>query len=471
MKIAEKATLRDYIESVDAICERFADARDFYDRIEQVPEFSLQHIAFEKDMEFLKEVSKLLAIISSIIAHPHLSNKREDIVIRVEQARQIQQDAFRKVLQDSSLWKQRKGKMIPENVYYYQHVDELRIYENQFIVLLVDLLYVEIARSNTFYVRKLPKVDAGLNVEINPMFTSVAPKDTAEAIKLSASLLRRITFIKNTPFYKIVSQGKGISPVIKPTNILTKDRLYNKCFKFYRKFVRYSDEVSLKEDLAKYASVIILKTLGELGFEISSVKEGSFRVPLGVVRQLMSRSHQKISAGLLEESNSSEIAVNRAIAPFFNGATFLFSGKGFNLECGYMQNEKAIWLNVDYNGEGRVSHLLAFDGGEENFKIESQEDFLTTDIFSIWNSFVWENNGKRLLLGDYNEKEMIKQWLLSKITLITGDKEVYSKYCPVCKQKTVDVDEKSGHCSLCDAQYLFVDEQSEKIWLRKIRRV
>ena len=52
MKIAEKATLRDYIESVDAICERFADARDFYDRIEQVPEFSLQHIAFEKDMEF-----------------------------------------------------------------------------------------------------------------------------------------------------------------------------------------------------------------------------------------------------------------------------------------------------------------------------------------------------------------------------------------------------------------------------------
>ena len=471
MKIAEKATLRDYIESVDVICEGFSDARDFYDKIEQVPDFSLQHIAFEKDMEFLKEVSKLLAIISSIIAHPHLSNKREDIVIRIEQARQIQQDAFRKVLQDSSLWKQHKGKMIPENVYYYQHVDELRIYENQFIVLLVDLLGVEIAKSNAFYLHKLPKVSAGLNVEINPIHNVVSPKDTAEAIKLSSSLMRRITFIKNTAFYKIVSQGKGISPIIKPTNILTKDRLYNKCFKFYRKFVRYDDEYSLKEDLAKYASVIILKALGELGFEISSVKEGTFRVPLGVVRQLMKRSHQDISAGTLEGENGGEIAVNRAIAPFFNGATFLFCGNGFNLECGYLQSEKAIWLNVDYNGVGKVSHLLAFDGGEDDFKLSCEEDFLTTDIFSIWNSFAWENNDKRLLSGNYNEKEMIKQWLLSKITLITGDKEVYSKYCPVCKQKTVDVDENNGHCSLCDTQYLFVDEQSEKIWLRKIRRV
>lgn len=473
MKIAEQATLRDYVESVDRICEKFLNARQFYKNISLVPDFSLQNIAFEKDMEFLKEVSSVLSVITSIIAHPHISNKREEIVIRIEQARQIQQDAFRQVLMDSSLWKEHNGRMVPEEVYYYQHVDELRIYENQFICMLIDLLDIELAKCNSFYVLKLPNVDAGLNVDFAPLSTSISPENCALAIKRAEELRRRVRFIKNTNFYKVVSKGKGISKIIKPTNILLKDRLYRKCFKFYRQFVRYENQQTLKEDMAKYASVIVLKVLGDLGFNLTSVAEGRYRLPTGVIRKLVKRSGQKIVNGVIESEEDNEIAVNRAIAPFFNGATFKFEKNGFNIVCSYMPQEQGIRLDVKYGELEGVSHVLLFDGGEDNFTVNGGEDFLTVDIFSIWNSFVWENKRKRLLKGDYNEVEMIKQWILSKLTVIVGDKDVYAKYCPACKNKSVEVHENGGLCADCGAIFTYISEleNTSKIWLKKIRRV
>ena len=39
-----------------------------------------------------------------------------------------------------------------------------------------------------------------------------------------------------------------ISKNIKATNILTKDRKYKFCFKFYRKFITYLDEATIIKD-------------------------------------------------------------------------------------------------------------------------------------------------------------------------------------------------------------------------------
>ncbi len=464
MKIAEKATLRDYIESVDAICENFENAREFYKNISLVPDFSLQSIAFNKDMEFLKEVSQILSVIVSIIAHPHLSNKREDIIIRVEQASQVQQDAFIRVMQDSSLWKSHKGEMKPEHVYYYQYVDELRIYENQFIALLVDLLDKELIRYNSFYLHKLPVVTDGVNVDFAPIQTSLSQEECAIAVKKTEELRRKIAFVKNTYFYKVVSAGKPISPVIKPTNILLKDRLYCKCFKFYRRFVRYESEYTLNEDVAKYTSFIILKDLDSLGFNLLSIKEGEMQTAIG---------NKKLSTSSKESDEGDENAVKRSIAPFFNGATFSFEKNGFQLDFQYVPEKQCVKMEVFYKDmpENKICHALCFDGDESGFNLPEKEIYSSVDIFSIWNSFAWENGDKRLLSGDFNEKEMIRRWIMSKITVISGNKEVYSKYCPVCKVKGVEADDEKGVCAFCHAEYLFIGgDTGDKIWLTKIRR-
>lgn len=477
MKIAEKATLCDYIDSVDLICEKFEDARNFYEHLDKVPDFSLQSTAYKSDMNFLQEVNKVLSIIVSIIAHPHIANKREDIIIRIEQAPQIQTDAFKRVLQDSSLWKNHKGKMLPEKVHHHQYVDQLKIYENQFIVLLVDLLDVELSKSNAFYLQKLPDVAPGDNVFVKPLHSSISQEDSAVAIKLTENLKRKLRYIKNSFFYKVVSEGKGISGVIKPTNILLKDRLYRACYRFYLSFVRYQTDEALRQDLAKYASVMILKCFKKAGFKLNAITEGKFRVPEGLIRKLLKRGENTFNGVFVDNDESGEIFVNRTIAPFFNGATFVFENDYFLAECSYLAENSAISLQVKLKNNNTVtSHVLLFDNGEKDIAFTSLSDFTSCELFSIWNSYAVEGEQVRLLKGDFNEIEMIDNWILSKFTVITGDKDIYSRYCPVCKAQSVSQDE-SGVCScaLCSTEYFAIDENDDsdivKFWLSKVRRV
>ena len=114
---------------------KYQDAESFYKHVRKLENVSLQSFSFDRDMEFFGEASFITSVIISIMAHPHISNKREEVVIRAEQAQNLSVEAFQRVLKDSTLWKEKDLEMLPEYVYHYQHVDEIRIYENQFIVL------------------------------------------------------------------------------------------------------------------------------------------------------------------------------------------------------------------------------------------------------------------------------------------------------------------------------------------------
>ena len=45
-----------------------------------------------------------------------------------------------------------------------------------------------------------------------------------------------------------------------------KDRLYNLCFKFYRKFIKYEDKESLFKDFKNYYHCLILKVFKNNNF-------------------------------------------------------------------------------------------------------------------------------------------------------------------------------------------------------------
>ena len=139
MRFVETAKLNDYILLAKRLM-KYESPRSAYAEIEKLETESMQSFSIESDRAFLKEVSSVLNVIISIIYHPHIANKREEVVIRIEQAQQISEEAFRQILADSRLWKSHGMKMIPEEVYHYQHIDELRIYENRFIGLLISLI-------------------------------------------------------------------------------------------------------------------------------------------------------------------------------------------------------------------------------------------------------------------------------------------------------------------------------------------
>ena len=70
--------------------------------------------------------------------------------------------------------------------------------------------------------------------------------------------------------------------------------------------------------------------------------------------------------------------------------------------------------------------------------------------------------------------QMVENWVLSKLTTLVGDKDIYSVYCPVCKNKGVNENGGLYDCPVCSAQYVMdsnngKDDQS-LVWLCNIRR-
>ena len=268
MKIIEENKLKEIIQIINDYHNDNKKLKKFFNNLDSLTLSSLQDVSYEKDIEFFDEVSFILSVISSIISHPHLSNRGEDIIIRAELAGSIPSDAFNQVVKEPILWKEQDAEMVPENVHYYQYTDELKIYENVFIGMLITTLSLELARYQEFYISLIPSLDGDVEV-LDAASTNVA-------LDKINRLQRKLRFIMNTHFYKEVSKVKMSFKNIQPTNILLKDRLYNFCFKFYRKFIKYEDREILLEDFRTYYYHLILKVFKTHGFNLDESKSQGF---------------------------------------------------------------------------------------------------------------------------------------------------------------------------------------------------
>lgn len=395
-----------------------------YSHADCAGDFSLQKISYEEDCSYFKEVLSLLGIILSIAEKPHVSTRREEIFARIEQAGQLSSDDFIRVCRDGSLWKRHGVKMVPEELYYFRIEDELCIYENRFIVLLIDLIGKEITELKRVYGERLPRL--GENTDM------LDAGNAGMALNFARNIEKRVSYLKNTGFYKIVSKEKPLKGRIAPTNILIKDLKYRACFKFYNGFLKYQSEGEEAEDVRSVIKIYILKSLHRLGFELNE-------------------------------------------------------GKSLNAfeACG-----KEFLLNFDFNKKGavilRVTHrisqknalyaLFAGDGRAEEVAKEfasSDEgaDFCSVEIFGEWSLKDGVTN-ELLSRSGQTEEEMIYSWLTSKIRTVRADSSVYTKYCPACGVSGVYENGGIFYCPNCGTRYAFTEDSSGErvIWICKLRR-
>ena len=420
MRFIETKKLNDYIISTGNFLGEVT-AEDFTRRLNALDTISLQEFSVEHDREFLHEVASVLNVIVSIIYHPHISNKHEEVIIRIELAQQTGREDFLDTVRDSKLWKEHDARMIPEEVHYHQHIDELRIYENRFIGFLVDVIDKELAKFSTFYLSRLPTIDSAA--------ATLDRDQIGEAIVEIDRLRRKTQFIKNTRFYKEVSKGKPISPKIQPTNILLKDRLYRYCFKFYKDFARYEDANAARNDLRDYYSILLFKELDRQGFALEEKNEGVYR---------------------------------------FRNEDFLLSVAPS--EVG------ALALEVQRNGiEGRgAKHLTIFnvetERGLSDIKTDCRDSFEGAEMLSPWELCYVDNGTPYGVLTD-TEEELVRDWLNTKISKTSADRFIYRKYCPVCRTRAIDNTDDIYTCECCGSRYVF-DERGEDVtvWFRKIRK-
>ena len=419
MRFIETKKLNDYVLGAGSFFDDDITS-DLAERLDKLGDVSIQDFSIEHDRSFLREVSSVLNVIVSIIYHPHLSNKREEVIIRIEQAQRVDQESFLATLKDGKLWKKHDIRMIPEEIYYYQHEDELRIYENRFIGFLVDVIDRELAKFSTFYLSRLPTLTT-FDEELDS-------KQIGEVIVEIDRLRRKTQFIKNTYFYKEVSRGKPISAKIQPTNILLKDRLYRFCFRFYRSIARYEDAASAKRDLRAYYTILLIREICASGFALTSSEKGRYRFENSEFELLLE----------MPENGALSLAVKcRAMSDSVSKHIL-----GFSVETERQYGEP----DIDADG---------YEGAE---------------MLSLW-ELCYADEGAPSGFRIGTEAELVHDWFASKVNKVSADKNIYRKYCPVCRSRGIDLTDGIYSCPSCGSRYMFDDTGSEEtVWFRKIRK-
>ena len=98
MKIIEEQLLLNNINKIQSFLNANKTMRSIFGKIGKLENKSLQEVSLKSDIEFFDEISFILSVITSIITHPQITTKGEDIIIRADQAHTIQNESYQKLL-------------------------------------------------------------------------------------------------------------------------------------------------------------------------------------------------------------------------------------------------------------------------------------------------------------------------------------------------------------------------------------
>lgn len=413
MRIIEEQRLKNIINVINNNLDKSKTIISFYNNIHKIKIDSIQELSYEKNKQFFDDISFVLDAIIAIIAKPHIANKTEDIVMRSDIAGHISNEAFQMTFKEPSLWKEKNLEMVPEYVHHIQYNDDIRIYENIFIGLVIDLLSTEITLFLENFESRIPSIDASsLIIDENTKLE--------ELLNYAKKLNRKIKYIKQTHFYKEVSKQSLKGKTIIPTNILTKDRLYNYCFKFYKKFIQYNNIENLLTDLQLYYKTIILQIFKE----------------------------KKILLDQSKEQDSEKL-------------NFIYNDFKINLNT----ENNYIALTISLKKNKTVTNLYIDASEEEQNNIIYGDDTLYIKLFNI----IDLKTNKPIYINSQTEKAMFRNIIEDKTKYYKAKKELYSTYCPVCKSKNISITNTLYKCEDCHCEYVFKDKST--IWFKKMRRI
>ena len=409
MKIIEELKLKDTIEYISRFEAKHQTLNNIYQYVGELNLFSLQGMNYQFDKSFFDEISFVLSVIITIIKHPHIASYDIDEIIRADLAGHIENDSFQMVFKDPKLWKDKENEMIPEEVYYHEHVDEIKIYENIFIGMLINLIEQDLKKTHEFYISLLPTLSATKQLITN--------EEVKYAINKCEKELKKIRYIKETFFFKQIKKCNLNLRRIIPTNILLKDRLYNYCFKFYKKFIRYEDKETLHHDFTKYYFYLLLQQLKKRKAVLVKAADNSLCLNLG----------------------------------------------GFEIEINKQDQLPLIKLSISAGGfNNEVNLICLFDHAEHtNLELPSGDGY----IVDIWN--LYNTDGERLNKMALSEQRLISLFLDNALLKAEADPEIYTKICPVCKNHSLSVENDIYECDHCGTKYVFVDDKH--IWFLRTR--
>ena len=442
MRIVEESYIKRTVAQLNTYAAEHNAYLDLYEDIASFAAEPLQDLSFKSDLAYFDQISFILNVITSIISHPHISNKTEDIILRAELVNTITPETFRETMQDYALWTFDGIRMVPENVHYHQNIDNLRIYENVFIVMLIKLIAAELAKYTDFYASLIETFRGQSELSLDENNVSVA-------MFRIQKMNKKIRYIQNTRFYKEINKEPTYLRVVHPTNILLKDRLYNYCFKFYRSLVTYPDKAALMHDFSLYYCTMLIRSLRKAGFEMA-----------------------EDYGNLIFDDNGCLIIPEMR----FESAQYRARFEGYGENHGilfYIENKAISNLRT-----ANAVHLLLFSPqssfGDVADLAVAPDAYTTVEAISLWNMAYVEKNILPIYQNPLSEQEVVDQWLAGKISESRASSDLYRTFCPACHKASVSVDDDDlRHCASCGSRFTFFRDEAgdEKLWFLKLRRL
>lgn len=442
MRIVEEGYLKRTVTELNIYAAEQGTYESLFERIGDFEPAPLQDLSFHSDLTYFDEIGFVLSVITSIISHPHISTQNENIILRTEFVNTVSAETFQETLRDPKLWKKDGLQMVPEHVHYHQSIDDLCIYENVFIVMLVKLLSSEIGKYSDFYASLIQTFRSDQEQ------LSLDGQNVSVALSRIRTLNKKIRYIQNTRFYKEINSKYKTPHTIHPTNILLKDRLYNHCFKFYRALITYPDKAALMHDFSIHYYMLLLKSLHRMGFVLTeALGKLSFDENGNLYTRPMSFENE------LYRVRFEEYGVNQGII--------------LTVEHKLIQSADA----------STAHHLLLFSPqssfGDIEEAVVEQERYTTVEAISLWNMAYVENGVVPVYRNPLSEQQVMDEWLACKFASRRASIALYRTFCPSCQSPNVNVDDHHiRHCSLCGSRFIFFkdEQQRENLWFLKLRR-
>ena len=445
----------------------------------------------EKSYPWIPEFSAVTENIMSIVSKPRTHLKVYKEVTQAEKAHKIDNTDVTMTLKVPRFWKEKDNRMLPEYIYSDIAETDYAIYENRFVVALIDKMrafishiIVELYNQPRYLTRYVYDAQVGLmdlnflqKETLDPFNPVNNPSDllTDKDDPIIATLRklldaqRILSHSVSTPFYKEVKKAKALSDSdIHATNMLIGDRNYAACFQFYMKLINLSADQNKKEQLldigyCNWVTQKLFEVYKRLGFKIEPEtivlnKDGWIDI------SKVKATHGALTVTFERDSDTHIIVNYRVADPRLVEMDPDTRKRRSRVSIDFMPGINAEVPTVDdLNVE--INHLLFH-------RLTPEQDFENAFVITAEN-LVSERGAiianPHLAKIDSNLENMIR----STLTFLKGDAWTYSRICPVCGAY-MDGENTDGnfYCPNCDSVYSFIEtavgEHNEMIWVKRL---
>jgi len=453
-----------------------------------------QYVAVnDKDFLWIDDFRRTINTIRTIISKPKIHLRTDKVLLNANIASKVDSLGLRMTVKDSRLWKKKDNEFSPEYIYSNVYEDELPIYENRFITLLINKmsLFVSIQLAKLYdktgalsgYVDKnnialgdvesiksssyfYKEDDEYVFDDSLPLLTPTG-NEVKKYIEKLTELRIAVNKLKKSEFYNICMKARHLTDQeVHPTNVLTMHPDYRICYDFYKKIIKFVEKehksLLSKRCYENYVLLNILHALYSRGYRMNKKYNAHIENDRILLKDVV----------FIKEPIAFKI--NNVDNRIFVEVSLLYKANKF-VKTANLKDKRTATYVIEVSPNLKY---MFFNNDKMNKHIDDTIEELTTEGYTnafIVTPFRSINHPQTVMVSPHTRKldNNILNLLRSFAIFIEGDEFIYSRKCPVCGSFLVNYDSTDYECLNCYASYSILnsgkqDNRRDMIWIKKI---